>query len=108
MRQTALDAVYSPLSFLKVAWDPPFCDNGGEVTHYVLEMATMKKDGKLTPYAKVGTVSDTSYLLRDLMAGCSYSVRVQAANAFGTGPLSSPLLVTTAPTRPRRALRRSC
>ena len=33
VRQTALDAVYSPLSFLKVAWDPPFCDNGGEVTH---------------------------------------------------------------------------
>lgn len=95
VRQTALEAVYSPLSFLKVAWDPPFCDNGGEVTHYVLEMATMKKDGKLTPYAKIGTVSDTSYLLRDLVAGCSYSVRVQAANAFGTGPLSSPLLVTT-------------
>ena len=95
LRQETLDAVYSPLSFLKVAWDPPFCDNGSEVTQYVLEMATMKKDGKLTPYASIGTTSDTAHILSDLLAGCSYSVRIQAVNSFGAGPLSNPLLVTT-------------
>lgn len=95
LRVGVLEAIYSPLSFLKVVWDPPFCDNGSEVTRYTVEMAQVKRDSKLAEYTQIATISDTSFLLRDLVAGCSYSIRVQAHNACGSSSMSAPLVAMT-------------
>ena len=65
------------------------------MTRYTVEMAQVKRDSKLTEYTQIATISDTSFLLRDLVAGCSYSIRVQAHNACGSSSMSAPLVAMT-------------
>ena len=87
---------------MTVTWSPP--PNGsyyGNLTGYRVRYTIKSKaDGDVTEevqYEHVGpqeggVSGNFSLLLRDLAAFSSYSVRVQAGNEEGYGPLSEPVL----------------
>nr|KAG5709145.1 hypothetical protein BaRGS_028601 [Batillaria attramentaria] len=67
---------------LKLAWNPPTDNGGGEVTGYVVE----KLEEGSNVWEKVpGMVSGTHHTVKGLKEGKNYKFRVKAENIYGTG-----------------------
>ncbi|KAJ8391437.1 hypothetical protein AAFF_G00089110 [Aldrovandia affinis] len=81
----------SPSFCLGLWWDPP-CDNGAEITSYLIDL------GERQPIA-VGTVH--RYVIQHLQPDTSYRIRIQALNALGAGPFSHTLKLKTKPLPPQ-------
>lgn len=91
LRCVALESEYDPLTFARIAWTEPACDNGMPVTGYRVELAS-RKDPKSAQFALVEQTSENTCLLSGLLPGASYAVRVQAINAVGIGSVSETFL----------------
>lgn len=80
-----LEADHSSLTFARIAWNPPVCDNGSPVIEYCVELGLKEKR---LQYRIVERTPLCTCLLHDLLPGTSYIVRVQAVNAFGMSNMS--------------------
>ena len=78
---------------VKLMWEAP-SDNGSQITLY-----TVTRDVGSGVYFVVHEGAGTSYTDTDLVAGASYSYKVQAANFVGAGQ-ESDVLITTASSIP--------
>lgn len=94
LRLAPLDPLYSPLSFLHIVWDDSPCDNGSPITRYHVERAVGKNLSKLS-YSEVEVTTECSCLLRGLISGETYTIRVQSENAFGVSNMSVPFTTVT-------------
>uniref|UniRef100_A0AAQ4QXC7 Fibronectin type III domain containing 3Ba n=1 Tax=Gasterosteus aculeatus aculeatus TaxID=481459 RepID=A0AAQ4QXC7_GASAC len=86
---TPPESGHSPSTCLLLKWDEPN-SNGAEITSYVITLEDQT----------ISVESGTSQLVAGLQPDSEYSVHVQAVNAFGSGPLSQPLLARTRPLPP--------
>lgn len=77
---------------VELTWSPPAFDGGDDITGYVVAVAT--KDA-VAQYS----ADDTRLALAGLVNGTSYTIRVAALNAAGTGTWTAPATVT--PVQPR-------
>ena len=91
LRVAPLDSVYSPLSFIQVEWDHPDCDNGSPVRCYHVEIAAGKSPAA-REFAVVESTTTHSSLLRGLVAGQTYTIRVWSENSLGRS--SAPAVLT--------------
>ncbi|XP_077516049.1 fibronectin type-III domain-containing protein 3A-like isoform X2 [Amblyomma americanum] len=109
----SLSCVRGPTS-LEVSWSAPAC-HGADITHYVVEVcegspvhAQPQASGPVQSAPTTHTTEDTQILLTDLQPETNYRVRVQAVNAVGAGPLSSPALRTSTQALPPPAPTLDC
>ncbi|XP_043558530.1 fibronectin type III domain containing 3Ba isoform X1 [Chiloscyllium plagiosum] len=79
----------STSSCLAVKWTEP-CSNGSEILSYSIDLG----ESQLT----VDNV--TAYIIRDLLPGTSYRIRVRAVNGIGAGPFSQAVKAKTRPLPP--------
>ena len=91
LRCIALESEYNPLTFARIAWREPACDNGMPVTSYRVELAS-RKNPNLLQFSLVEQTSENTCLLSGLLPGSPYAVRVQAINAVGVGSMSETFL----------------
>lgn len=105
----SLTCVRGPTT-LELSWAAP-ASHGADITHYLVEVCegvpVHAQQVPPPPAAPVTHTTDsTQILLADLQPETNYRVRVQAVNAVGAGPLSSPALRTStqAPPPPAPAL----
>lgn len=103
----AMQATGVESSELAVSWDPPQRDNGSPIVSYLLEyslQATSSSGGSIATsrrsqpsWVQCYQGSRTSFVIKQLLAGKSYQIRVRASNSNGVGPYS---VVISAPTLP--------
>uniref|UniRef100_A0A8L0DTC9 Fibronectin type III domain containing 3Ba n=1 Tax=Oncorhynchus mykiss TaxID=8022 RepID=A0A8L0DTC9_ONCMY len=84
-----LQSDQSPSTCLFLKWEEPNF-NGADITSYIISL-----DDQL-----ITVETGTSHLITDLQPDSQYSVRIQAVNVIGCGPLSPPLVVRTRPLPP--------
>uniref|UniRef100_A0AAQ4PVR5 Fibronectin type III domain containing 3Ba n=1 Tax=Gasterosteus aculeatus aculeatus TaxID=481459 RepID=A0AAQ4PVR5_GASAC len=84
---TPPESGHSPSTCLLLKWDEPN-SNGAEITSYVITLEDQT----------ISVESGTSQLVAGLQPDSEY--RYRAVNAFGSGPLSQPLLARTRPLPP--------
>lgn len=94
LRVAPLDPVYSPLSFIRIEWDDPDCDNGSPIRCYHVEMAAGKSPAN-HEFAGIETTTDHSSLLRGLVAGNPYTIRVWSENSLGRSATPAVLSAQT-------------
>jgi hypothetical protein len=88
-----LDAPVNTSDALTLTWDEPFQTSGIGVSDYVIQF---KRSTSTTWTTVADGVSTTrSFTFVRPSAGVTFNFRVQAKNAFGVGPFSSVLTVTT-------------
>jgi titin len=81
-----------------LVWAAPSSSGGATVDKYEVQQA-LGADG---PWASVGTTSERSYVVTDLINGIRFHYRIRAHNPAGWGPFSSvvsavPIMVPTEP-----------
>ncbi len=76
---------------LTVEWQAPAEDGGAQITGYELEYA-VRGSGNWMDAQHSGT--ETRFVLRDLVNGTEYGVRVSATNSVGTGDATPPVYAT--------------
>ena len=113
----ALDDDHSPLTFARVKWSPPPCDNGVAVNGYRVELAllsggsggggstnsgmgTHQETKRKRDYSLVEQTESCTCLLSNLQPGKSYAVRVLATNPLGASTPSDILTFTAGSTVP--------
>lgn len=109
----SMTCVRGPTS-LEVSWSAPAC-HGADITHYLVEVCegspvhSQAQASSPAPSAPVThTTEGTQILLVDLQPETNYRIRVQAVNAVGAGPLSSPALRTSTQALPPPAPTLEC
>uniref|UniRef100_A0A3Q3J9L3 Fibronectin type-III domain-containing protein n=1 Tax=Monopterus albus TaxID=43700 RepID=A0A3Q3J9L3_MONAL len=80
---------HSPCTCLFLKWDEPN-SNGAEITSYIITLDDMS----------MTVESGTSHFVTGLQPDSEYSVRIQAVNGIGAGPMSPHLLAWTRPLPP--------
>lgn len=87
---TSVQAEPGPESAL-VTWSPPASNGGSAITGYSLTAYDGTDPGAaaLTKACGTGCSPSGGFAFADLTPGHSYTFKVKASNAFGTGPLSS-------------------
>lgn len=105
----SLTCVRGPTT-LELSWAAP-ASHGADITHYLVEVCEgtpvhAQQQAPAPTAPSTHTTDSTQILLTDLQPETNYRVRVQAVNAVGAGPLSSPALRTStqAPPPPAPAL----
>eukprot|EP00884_Botryococcus_braunii_P015739 jgi/Botrbrau1/2849/Bobra.0125s0054.2 len=96
-------AVGENRSSVTVEWRPPTDDGGSPVTHYQLELQPRSKAALQSlekEWLLVYEGTSTAHTQEGLRAGCTYEVRVRAANKAGFGPYSPAIDIVTAPDVP--------
>ena len=88
LRMGKLESDHSLLTFARVDWNPPVCDNGSPVMEYTVELALKAKRPQFT---LVERTPHCTCILHDLLPGATYIVRVQASNALGVSNMSEIL-----------------
>ncbi|XP_075536471.1 fibronectin type-III domain-containing protein 3A-like isoform X1 [Dermacentor variabilis] len=108
-----LTCVRGPTS-LEVSWSASAC-HGADITHYLVEVceglpvhSQAQAPSPMTSTPVTHTTEGTQILLADLQPETNYRVRVQAVNAVGAGPLSSPALRTSTQALPPPAPTLEC
>lgn len=81
---------------LSVSWSAPASTGGSPITGYLVECKT----SAATTWTSYGTVAGTSTAVTGLADGTSYTCRVTAQNAVGSGTPSSASAASTTPTTP--------
>ncbi len=81
---------------LSVSWSAPASTGGSPITGYLVECKT----SAATTWTSYGTVAGTSTTVTGLADGTSYTCRVTAQNAVGSGAPSSASAASTTPTVP--------
>jgi titin len=90
---------------IALTWEAPAFDGGSAITDYIIETSTNGTNWIVVPSSQRTTTSATSATVTGLQNATSYSVRVSAKNAAGTGspvvtgPVT-PFTVPAATTRP--------
>ena len=77
-----------------IRWSPPETSGGTPITGYIIEV----RESTRTTWRRVANVeaTTTSYVLRNMLAGSTYYVRILARNAEGESmPLSSHAIEPT-------------
>ena len=112
LSMAALDDDHSPLTFARVKWSPPLCDNGAAVNGYRVELALLSGSGKNSGmgshqdtkrkynYSLVEQTESCTCLLSNLQPGKSYAVRILATNLIGVSIPSETLTFTAGSTVP--------
>lgn len=96
-----LPDVYDPLTFAMIEWSAPQIDNGSEVNQYIVELAQVKKEGKMT-FHQVGVTNELSFLLQELTPGGRYAIRLQCTNKAGVSNVSPSFTFSTGMLPPDR------
>ena len=78
---------------LQLTWDAPASVGAGAVTDYVVQFKRSTSSTWSTVADGVSTVRSFTFIKPS--AGVTFNFRVQAKNAFGVGPFSSVLTITT-------------
>ncbi|XP_054713433.1 cell adhesion molecule Dscam2-like [Uloborus diversus] len=105
-RPPSVDATTKGSRSISITWSPPYSGNS-LLTKYAIEYKTTKEPWSSAKQVLVDA-TDTVYSLQGLHPHTSYQIRVNAANAIGTGDFSDPLTVVTegeAPSGPPREIR---
>ena len=81
---------------LNVSWQPPASDGGSDITGYTVQWKEAADSWDTSADVFEATVTDTTYAITALTAGTSYTVRVRASNAQGSGEYSAEATGTPA------------
>ena len=82
---------------VELSWSAPTSDGGSAVTGYKVQQSTNSGLAWSTVVADTGSTS-TSYTVSSLANGATYSFRITAVNAAGTGSASSNVTATPSAT----------
>ena len=89
----SLSAPVNDFSSLQLTWDAPASVGAGAVTDYVVQFKRSTSSSWST--VADGVSATRSFTFVRPSAGVTFNFRVQAKNAFGVGPFSTALTVTT-------------